>query len=253
MTNICDRWAQSKTDNLQTAWFNGQGFESWENVWGTWNGITPRDGEAIRRVATMLRFFGSDAAGKPLRSPRWIPTPRFPYYYHIWKCNPRFCSLRWIPHTTSVVQDNHYASEWPAEATPGLTVWSLVNRAGVDTHGEQLQVAPFDVLDIETSAFFSAKISKNAEILRWKSYDGIVQVVPQSAASRFYDCYHGVPLTPGPYTPPPSPAVRKGYTGFPGANSYPGHGGNAIDTNPLTNLTLDACLAKVPLLPYMDV
>jgi len=154
-----------------------------------------------------------------------------------------------------VVQDKHYASEWPAEATPGLTVWSLVNRAGVDTHGEQLQVGPFDALDIEISAcFFARKFRRMRKFSRWKFDDGIhVQVVPQSAASRFYDCYHGVPLTPGPYTPPPSPAVRKGYTGFAGANSYPGHGGIAIDTNPLTNLTLDACLAKVPLLPYMDV
>jgi hypothetical protein len=25
---------------------------------GTWNGITERDGEEIRRVATLLRFFG---------------------------------------------------------------------------------------------------------------------------------------------------------------------------------------------------
>ena len=29
-----------------------------QNVWGTWNGITPRDGEAIRRVGAMSRFFG---------------------------------------------------------------------------------------------------------------------------------------------------------------------------------------------------
>jgi len=63
MTNICDRWAKDKTDNLQTAWFNGAGYESWENVWGTWNGIVKRDAEAIRRVASMLRFFGSDKSG----------------------------------------------------------------------------------------------------------------------------------------------------------------------------------------------
>ena len=57
MTNTCDRWAfedrQSSHDVM-----NGIGYESWENVWGTWNGITDRDAEAIRRVAHMLRFFG---------------------------------------------------------------------------------------------------------------------------------------------------------------------------------------------------
>jgi hypothetical protein len=34
MVNVCDRWAKSKTQNLQAAWFNGAGYETWENVWG---------------------------------------------------------------------------------------------------------------------------------------------------------------------------------------------------------------------------
>ena len=55
MVNISDRWKHDKTDNLQFAFFNGVGWESWENVWGIWNGITPRDAEATRRVATMER------------------------------------------------------------------------------------------------------------------------------------------------------------------------------------------------------
>ena len=57
MVNICDRWAADHTQNLQFAFFNGVGFESWENVWGIWRGITPRNGEAIRRIATIERFF----------------------------------------------------------------------------------------------------------------------------------------------------------------------------------------------------
>ena len=44
------------TDGIHQAFFNGAGFESWENVWGVWNGITERDGELLRRVATILRW-----------------------------------------------------------------------------------------------------------------------------------------------------------------------------------------------------
>ena len=33
------RYARNKTSNLQHAWFNGDGYESWENVWGMWNMI----------------------------------------------------------------------------------------------------------------------------------------------------------------------------------------------------------------------
>ena len=57
MVNVCDRWARDKTDDLQSAFFNGVGYESWENVWGIWNGITPRDAEALRRISKIERRF----------------------------------------------------------------------------------------------------------------------------------------------------------------------------------------------------
>ena len=59
MTIICDRWTKNHTNDLQNAYFNGVGFESWENVFGVWNGITPRDAEVVRRVGTILRYFGN--------------------------------------------------------------------------------------------------------------------------------------------------------------------------------------------------
>jgi len=68
MEHISDRWARDKTDDLQYAFFNGAGYVSWENIWGIWNGITPRDAEALRRVAKIERFF-ADA----LVSPDWEP------------------------------------------------------------------------------------------------------------------------------------------------------------------------------------
>ena len=44
-----------QTDDLQYAFFNGVGYESWENIWGIWNQLTPRDAEALRRIATIER------------------------------------------------------------------------------------------------------------------------------------------------------------------------------------------------------
>jgi uncharacterized protein YukE len=57
LTHLCERWADNHMDGIQQAFFNGIGFESWENVWGLWNGLTPRDAEALRRTATLLRQF----------------------------------------------------------------------------------------------------------------------------------------------------------------------------------------------------
>lgn len=128
LTHACDRWSTNKTDNLQAAWFNGDGYESWENVWGTWNGIVPRDGEAIRRVGAMLRFFGGHA--RVLHSELWQP------------------------HTADVLPAHVYASRWPADAATREGVaqlWTLVNRAGGPVSGiPVLRVAP----NSSTSRYF---------------------------------------------------------------------------------------------------
>ena len=68
MVNMTDRWAQDKTDDLHAAFFNGIGYVSWENIWGIWNQITPRDAEALRRVSKIERAFAN-----MLISPDWEP------------------------------------------------------------------------------------------------------------------------------------------------------------------------------------
>ena len=107
MVNVSDRWARSKTDDLQYAFFNGVGWESWENVWGLWNGITPRDAEATRRVATIERGTAS-----LLGSAGWEP---------------------FYPMTSFGV----FASRWPKDAR---TLWTIVNRNEYDVSGPQLVV-----------------------------------------------------------------------------------------------------------------
>ena len=87
MTHVCNRNSKNHTDEIQAAWINGVGIETWgasdengfweqrpsdstlirascmpccdaENVWSVYNRIVPRDGEMIRRMATMMRFLG---------------------------------------------------------------------------------------------------------------------------------------------------------------------------------------------------
>ena len=105
--NISHRWNRDKTDDLQFAFFNGEGWESWENIWGIWNGITPRDGEATRRVATIERAVA-----------------------------PFFASEGWQPfyptHRYGV-----FASKWPLGEQ---TVWTIVNRNEYDVSGRQITI-----------------------------------------------------------------------------------------------------------------
>ncbi len=111
MVNISDRWAQDKTNDLQFAFFNGVGWESWENIWGIWNGITSHDAEATRRVSAMEREFA-----KFLVSPDWEPL--YPM------------------HNFGV-----YSSRWPLGEE---TLWTIVNRNQFDLDGGQMDVRAVD-------------------------------------------------------------------------------------------------------------
>ena len=108
MVNVCDRWNHDKTDNLQYAFFNGVGYESWENIWGIWNQITPRDAEALRRVAKIERVFSS-----------------------------LLISPGWEPHTPTL-RHGVFASKFPGQ---GQTLWTVVNRNEYDVAGRQISVA----------------------------------------------------------------------------------------------------------------
>ena len=107
MVNISDRWKRDKTDNLQFAFFNGVGWESWENIWGIWNGITPRDAEATRRVATMERALA-----------------------------PFLVSRDWEP-LVPMLRYGVFASRWPFGQQ---TAWTIVNRNEYDVEGPQIEV-----------------------------------------------------------------------------------------------------------------
>jgi iron(II)-dependent oxidoreductase len=107
MVNISHRWNRDKTDDLQFAFFNGIGWESWENIWGIWNGITPRDAEATRRVATIERAVA-----------------------------PFLVSKDWEP-MSPVLRYGVYASRWPHG---NEAVWTIVNRNEYDVNGDQMEV-----------------------------------------------------------------------------------------------------------------
>ena len=109
MVNISDRWNRDKTNDLQFAFFNGVGWESWENIWGIWNGITPRDAEATRRVATIERAVA-----------------------------PFLISSGWEP-LAPMLRYGVFASRWPLGEQ---TVWTIVNRNEYDVDGPEIELAP---------------------------------------------------------------------------------------------------------------
>jgi gamma-glutamyl hercynylcysteine S-oxide synthase len=105
MVHVSDRWAHDHNDDLQFAFFNGTGFESWENVWGIWNQITPRDAEALRRIALIER------SNKNL-----------------------LVSQQWEPYVP-ILSYGVFASKWPGETA---TLWTIVNRNPYPVDGREM-------------------------------------------------------------------------------------------------------------------
>src|SRR5947208_14667455 len=99
MVNVTDRFTRDKTDSLQHAFFNGQGYATLENLWAFWYGMTPHDAEAVLRLTRSERAMAGN-----LRSPGWQP------------------------HRQSL-QPGAFASRFPTEKSP---LWTIVNRNGYD-------------------------------------------------------------------------------------------------------------------------
>jgi gamma-glutamyl hercynylcysteine S-oxide synthase len=106
--HITNRWATDKTDDLQYAFFNGIGYNTWENIWGIWNQVPERHAEAIRRIRTIYQQFPD-----------------------VWS------SQGWTPHIP-VLQPNVYASMFPGKTA---TVYTFVNRDSLhDVNGDLLKL-----------------------------------------------------------------------------------------------------------------
>ena len=105
--NVTDRFTRDKTDSLQHAFFNGQGYATLENLWGFWYSDTPRDAEALLRFTRFERAMAD-----------FLDTPD------------------WEPHTP-MLQSGVFASRFP---TARGTLWTIVNRNEFDVTGNQLAI-----------------------------------------------------------------------------------------------------------------
>jgi gamma-glutamyl hercynylcysteine S-oxide synthase len=111
LINIENRWSRDRNNDLQHAFFNGIGYNAWENIWGIWNQLTPRDAETLRRVAAIQRQFA-----------------------------PLLVSADWTPYEKTL-QAGVFASRFPGS---GVALWTIVNRNEYEMQGEQIALAHAD-------------------------------------------------------------------------------------------------------------
>lgn len=107
MINYENRWGRQRRHDFQYAFFNGIGYNAWENVWGIWNGLTERDAATLRRIAAIQRHFA-----------------------------PLFVSMAWEPYWPTLLR-GVFASRFPGQ---GRTLWTLVNRLQSPLDGELLRI-----------------------------------------------------------------------------------------------------------------
>jgi len=111
MINYENRWGRDRNHDLQYIFFNGIGYNAWENIWGIWNQLTDRDAESLRRIASIERRFA-----------------------------PLMTSMEWRPYERTL-QRGVFASRFPGE---GRCLWTVVNRNEYAIDGEQLALPHVD-------------------------------------------------------------------------------------------------------------
>lgn len=181
MTHVCDRWRRHRNVNLQAAWINGVGYETWENVWGLWNGISQRDGEAIRRLRTVMTFLGGGADGSSyLASPQFVPfVPA--------AMRPTEVPASYFPHPD------------PTLAARGDGFYSLINL-GAEAAGDVLAV-PFAP-------------PEGSQAMNMDE-DMVMVNAPRATATRFFDLFGGTELVPSSIHPVPAEVEGEGEGGGP--------------------------------------
>jgi formylglycine-generating enzyme required for sulfatase activity len=102
------RWDYDHTGELQAAWMNGSGMMVWENVFGSWVPWSARDRSILRAMLPIQRRYGDV-----------------------------FCGEQWTP-LVPTLQPGVYASLWE---TPGLKLWTLVNRSEHAVEGNLIETS----------------------------------------------------------------------------------------------------------------
>lgn len=183
MPRICDRWNAEHTSNIMQAWWNGIGFESWENIWGLWNQLDAHAAATLKRVSALLRFF------HPLvHSRRWLP----------------FAGAWVSPSDTSPASPTAYdygvrASRWCVRGEEGgkledelasgskveQCLWALINTNRTESP------------PIGTVSVLIPKSSWIAQVCRGDGVPATTTGDPFSTTNcTFFDAYRGTPLLP---------------------------------------------------------
>jgi len=105
--NVTDRFTRDKTDSLQHAFFNGQGYATLENLWGFWYENNPHDAEVLLRFTRIERAMAD-----------YLPSPD------------------WEPHAP-VLQSGVFSSRFP---TAKGTLWTMVNRNEYGVSGPVIEI-----------------------------------------------------------------------------------------------------------------
>ena len=196
MVNISDRWNRDKTDDLQFAFFNGVGWESWENIWGIWNGITPRDARSHaphRHHRARDRAFSASA-----RLGAALPMLRYGVFASRWPLGNRPSGpSSTAMNTTSTVRKSNLPRKPGCATSISITAWNSSRRRmprvrhvlsfAIEAHGYGAVLATHSAPDSGIQALMAKMKAMTAKPLASYSHEWKVlpqQIVPIAPTKR---------------------------------------------------------------------